>query len=174
MREKLVGDEEQFKTDLISWIASIISSEFATGTLNDVKNMCADIDANKDNTVIDPICKLPERAPEDTTSDAFGQWVKNFMEEVDKIVYYSNVHVHNDHCRLPDKKDGVYPCKARLPREEEPDFKIDTETGSLILKHTEPFLNSFCRLLAYLFKGNTTSFRYSLSGCCRIRLQIRH
>ena len=92
------------------------------------------------------------------------QWNKNYGDIVDDILLRSNVHK----CSKGKRKDGTKKkieyaacmdnkwgkCKARFPRLTTLKSIID-ETGAIIMKKLEPWINNFTPLVTYLLRCNT-------------------
>lgn len=72
--------------------------------------------------------------------------------ETDELLYLSNVHeCSKDRC-LGNKYKV---CKARFPRDLHLETSVDTQTGALILKKGESWINTFSPDLTYLLRCNT-------------------
>ncbi|KAJ3484804.1 hypothetical protein NLI96_g5383 [Meripilus lineatus] len=151
IRDELLKDVNMFKSKLFTWIESIISSEFCTGSMENVKQMCADInDPDTAPCTEDPCCALPTPLRGEPTDENVRLWAVQYDEETDRTVFYSNMHKHNAHCRTSVEGE----CKSRFPRTYEGVTRAEDKTGALILKQIEPLLNHHCRLLAYLMRCN--------------------
>ena len=83
-----------------------------------------------------------------------------------RLVVKSNIHKcstnrnkdgsQNKGCPYKGCLDNIWGhCKARFPRLMFTKSEIDTETGSISLKKSESWLNTFTYLLTYLFRCNT-------------------
>jgi hypothetical protein len=106
--------------------------------------------------------------------DALSSWWSRFRSEVNTLLFKSNIHK----CSTTKNKDGSQhkghafkgcldnvhgKCKVRFPRSVQAHTEVDPETGSIIMKKTKQWLNTFSYLVTYLFRCNTdvTSLRSS-------------
>jgi hypothetical protein len=98
--------------------------------------------------------------------DQLNQWWKVYAETVDDIVSKSNIHncnrgtnkhgEKNKRVMFIGCKDNKYKkCKARFPHMIHEKTEINFDTGSIILKKLEPWINTFTPVLTYLTRCNT-------------------
>lgn len=102
---------------------------------------------------------------------AYRKWRADYEDEIDEILYTSNVHK----CTTRNRKDYVSKgaqnglqevdnrgctdpvtkvCKARFPRDTYTETAVDPESGALIMKKGEPWLNTFTPSASYLLRCN--------------------
>ena len=118
-----------------------------------------------------PSCHHPPRN-DCSSCNKLSAWTSRYKSTVDDLLLKSNVHK----CSTNKNKDGSQNkarpykgcldniwgrCKARFPRLTFTKTEVDTETGSISLKKSESWLNTFTYLVTYLFRSNTdiTSLR---------------
>jgi hypothetical protein len=175
MRHKILDADSDFRQKLVTWVESCHMGEFMTGTQADVLERSKE--ASQTANYKDPTETMPQAPPQTckkkhTTDincnncEELKNWQINFTEIVDDIISKSNIHncdrgttkYGNKSNKVMFKgcKDNKYKkCKARFPRATYKKTEIDQETGSIILKKMEPWINTFTPLLSYLMRCNT-------------------
>ncbi|PPQ75527.1 hypothetical protein CVT24_013233 [Panaeolus cyanescens] len=184
VRDKLCSDRtSEWANNLIKYLESCSVGEFMTGTREDVESMVSA--KEKVDGHIEPSLALPTAPPlackrhslnnstqqEDSqrlnckTCSAYSAWESNYFETVDEILLGANVH----DCTRGYKKDGSRKnntsapgcmdnkwnkCKARFPRAIVDKTHID-DTGVVILKKKEKWINTVTPVLSYLTGTNT-------------------
>ena len=180
MRAKILDGDSVWRTKVIDWLERCHVGEFICGTHADVLERNDKL--KKEPNYKDPTMTLPVPPPEPCelhaelepevleieaechTCAASLQWNKNYGDVVDDILLRSNVH----RCSKGKRKDGTKKkkeyaacmdnkwgkCKARFPRLTALKSFID-ETGAIIMKKLEPWINTFTPLVTYLLRCNT-------------------
>jgi hypothetical protein len=178
-RSKILQPDSLFRSKLLEYLESCHAGDFISGSMEDVANAVktASEKANYKN----PTETLPEPPPPSchnpprngcSSCDKLSAWSSRYRFTVDDLLLKSNVHK----CSTNRNKDGSQNkarpykgcldniwgrCKARFPRLTFTKTEIDTEEGSISLKKTESWLNTFTYIVTYLFRCNTdiTSLR---------------
>jgi len=174
MREKIMSSNSEWQKKLIDWLENCHTGDFLTGTYADVSKKAAE-NTNTDN-YSDPTETMPNPPPpkckiNHSTDELckacinLDSWWSKFKYTVDDLLMRSNVHS----CEKGQNKNGTRhkgkasgsckdnkwgKCKARFPR---PTFfkSIIDDTGAIVMKKIEPWLNTFTPLVTYLFRCNT-------------------
>ncbi|KAF6763375.1 hypothetical protein DFP72DRAFT_801048 [Ephemerocybe angulata] len=160
IREKLCGEDNDFKRELIEYLESCQTGSFLTGTIDQVKERVMPLDGSPS---YDPTVALPRAPPKTACNDfttcdcelcgAVRHWVNvTFPSTVDNIVYRSNRHkcfMQKDGCI---NKDGV--CTARFPRPIFQETVVDKD-GRIALKKLESSINTISPVISYGFACNT-------------------
>lgn len=95
-----------------------------------------------------------------------AEWHWHYTAEVNDILSKSNIHDCtrglNADCTVNKKKfassclNNVFKkCKAQFPRPTYLQSFADPDSGALLLKKLEPWMNDVCPMLSYLFRSNT-------------------
>ncbi|KAI0349273.1 hypothetical protein OH77DRAFT_1378076, partial [Trametes cingulata] len=164
---KIMDPSSDFQKAMVEYLESVHIGEFMTGTMESVGKRLAEED-HKNPSRVPPTETLPEAPPEKCAHDAqsdcakcqdYKSWWDRFKHTVDEILYLSNRHT----CQKSDKpefdnrgctdQNGV--CKARFPRETHAETVVDPETGALIMKKGEAWINTVTPALTYLMRSNT-------------------
>ncbi|PPR04686.1 hypothetical protein CVT24_011903 [Panaeolus cyanescens] len=183
VRDKLKSDKtSEWASRLVAWLDSCSTGGFITGTHEEVSSMV--LRKEKENGHIEPSLRLPVpppsvcqkhmsriSSPNDNQSNQCGdcasyrQWETDYFETVDEILLGANVH----DCSRGYTKDGKRKksatapgcmdnkwgkCKARFPRAIVDKTHID-DTGVVVLKKSEKWLNTITPVLTYLSGTNT-------------------
>jgi hypothetical protein len=175
MREKIMSSSSEWQKKLIDWLENCHTGDFLTGTYADVSKKAAE-NTNTDN-YSDPTETMPNPPPPKcknihSTDEIpckacinLDSWWLKFRHTVDDLLMRSNVHS----CERGQNKNGTRHkgkssasckdnkwgrCKAQFPR---PIFlkSIIDDTGAIVMKKIEPWLNTFTPLVTYLFRCNT-------------------
>ncbi|KDQ26090.1 hypothetical protein PLEOSDRAFT_1014957, partial [Pleurotus ostreatus PC15] len=174
IRNKILDTNGIWQKKIVEWLEGCHVGEFLTGTQEEVEARTAKSKLN--NTYVDHTLNVPEIPPytsgctcSDESCDSciiLQEWWSTFSHITDEIVLQSNVH----DCDRYLKKDGtqnklhVYKgckdnkwgkCKARSPRKIVEDTKVDKETGSIVMKKLESWINTFTPLVSYIVRSNT-------------------
>ena len=176
MRKRILDEDSVWRKKVIDWLERCHMGEFVNGTHADVSERIGEL--KKGTSYIDPTTMLPVPPPDpcpkhvDNLDDlcpsegciALSEWSKKFGDTVDDLLLRSNVH----NCNKGTRKDGTRKkaeyaacmdnkwgkCKARFPRMTVLKSIID-ETGAIIMKKLEPWINTFTPLVTYLLRCNT-------------------
>ena len=177
VREKVLGENSIWRQKLIDWLEHCHKGEFITGSHTEVSERIGklrDVEDYVDSTMLLPVpppkpCKA--HADENLVTDSCQtctsslKWSQEYHDTIDDLLLRSNVHS----CNRGSKKDGTRKknktyagcmdnkwgkCKARFPRATSVKSIID-ETGAIIMRKLEPWINTFTPLVTYLFRCNT-------------------
>jgi len=179
MHHRILDPASDFRENLVKYLEGTYAGDFMSASLKEVE---ADVrDASTSEGYKDPTEMLPEIPPSccskkkcngcDRCTD-MDSWWSRFCRVVNMLVFRSNLHK----CLSTRNKDGsqnkghafkgclnnIYgKCKARFPCPVYEQTRVDTESGSILMKKTEQWLNTFSYLVTYLFRCNTdvTSLR---------------
>jgi len=178
VREKILGDNSIWCQKLIDWLEHCHTGDFITGTHTEVSERIGklrDVAEYVDPTMTLPVppsepCKT--HVDKEFVSNASCQsctacleWKQNYDDTVNDLLLQSNVHSCNRGTRKDGtrKKNKTYAgcmdnkwgkCKARFPRATSAKSVID-ETGAIIMRKVEPWINTFTPLVTYLLRCNT-------------------
>ena len=177
MRAKILSESSVWRQKVIDWLERCHVGDFVTGSHADISER---INKSKEGAnYVDPTMTLPVPPPDlckkhaiDKIVDngccsctALSEWNKNYTNTIDDLLLRSNVHS----CNRGTKKDGTRKknkayagcmdnkwgkCKARFPQMTSLKTTID-ETGAIIMKKLEPWINTFTPLVTYLLRCNT-------------------
>ena len=157
IRDRLHDPSSNFQTRMISYLESVHTGDFVTGNITSVKNS---IDQQSESIYYnDPTMTMPEPAPKKCNAQCLqcekckenSKWWMNLWITFDDILYKSNRHQCSIRCTANHTKS----CKARFPRETREETTVDPETGSILLKKREPYINTVTPYLTYLLRCNT-------------------
>ena len=179
IRDRIMDPDSDFQEAMVQYLESVHKGEFATGNLETVSQNITS-STTKNPLHIPPTELLPQKPPakcdheiklDCTQCQTYERWWKKYNDEVDEILYLSNVHkcvtraagkvskgaknsgVHEyDNRGCTDPKTGL--CKARFPRQTYAATQLDPETGALIMKKGEPWLNTFTPAVSYMLRCN--------------------
>ena len=162
IRKRLLDTNSDFRKKMIGWLESVHTGDFQTGSFNEVTERVAQ--KSKDTSYTDPTQMLPKAPPQGNLEDSC--WNKHFNEDVDALILKSNVH----NCEKYTTKSGRKrkdkdsygcrnnkwgKCKARFPRPLFKETTVDSETGAINMKKSEPWINTITEVVTYLFRCNT-------------------
>jgi len=179
MRRRILDPSSDFRVRLVMYLEGTHAGDFMSANLKDVEAEVREASTSEDYK--DPTETLPEAPPPPCSKDgcnacdqctSVNLWWSRFRHVVNSLLFKSNIHK----CSSTRNKDGsqnkgrafkgcldnVYgKCKARFPRPVYEETEIDSESGSMLMKKTEQWLNTFSYLVTYLFRCNTdvTSLR---------------
>ncbi|KAF8813191.1 hypothetical protein BYT27DRAFT_7032169, partial [Phlegmacium glaucopus] len=173
IRSKILNPDSDFRLKLIEYLESAHAGDFLLKGRTEVDE---DVHATtQDIGYHDPTETLPDPPPaicHDTPmNDCDGctsimSWWLRFRTTVNDLLLKSNIHK----CSTNRNKDGSQnkarpykgcldniwgKCKARFPRPLFSQTKVDMETGTIDMKKTESWLNTFTYVVTYLFRCNT-------------------
>ena len=180
---KILNPESDFRQKLLEYLEGAHSGDFLLKSRTEVEE---DVHAAaQDIGYRDPTESLPESPPAICQSHATDtpmnncdgcvsvmSWWSRFRATVNDLLLKSNIHK----CSTNRNKDGSQnkaraykgcldniwgKCKARFPRPLFSQTQVDMETGTIDMKKTESWLNTFTYAVTYLFRCNTdiTSLR---------------
>jgi hypothetical protein len=175
MRKKILDEDSVWRKKVLDWLERCHVGDFINGTQADVSERIGEL--KKGASYIDPTTTLPVPPPNPCRKHidnfdnscpnctALSEWIKNYGDVVDDLLLRSNVH----NCNKGTRKDGSRKkkaeyaacmdnkwgkCKARFPRMTVLKSYID-ETGAIVMKKLEPWINTFTPLVTYLLRCNT-------------------
>ncbi|KAF9031155.1 hypothetical protein BJ165DRAFT_1305908, partial [Panaeolus papilionaceus] len=163
VREKLQEKESDFTERLFAWLENCHAGGFLKGSKVDVETRVKI--QEQDIKYVDPTLSMPLPPPqpcsihsEDLASESAACkecsetsfWRKKFEATTDDLIYKSNVHT----CERGCKDNRFKKCKARFPRELVNKTYLDA-SGSIFMKKTEQYLNTFHPTITYLYRCNT-------------------
>ena len=171
----------------MEYLENCYKGEFINGTM---ETMAKKLDQDKISnlTKIPLIESLPKPPPHSCKDEheegakclqceKYRAWWKQYKDEVDEIVYQSNVHKCKDRLTVykkvkkgenadksqEDKREDKTEfdnrgcrdprtrlCKARFPRDVHSATIVDPESGALIIKKGEAWLNTYTPCISYL------------------------
>ena len=162
IRKRLLDPESDFRKKMISWLESVHTGDFQTGSFDEVTERVRQ--KGKDKSYKDPTQTLPEPPPRENGDDSC--WSKQFNENVDDLLLKSNVH----NCEKYTTKSGRKrkdkdsygcrnnkwgKCKARFPRLLFDETTVDPDSGAINMRKSEPWINTITQIITYLFRCNT-------------------
>ena len=179
MRRKILDPSSNFRDNLVKYLEGTHAGDFMSASLKDVE---ADVrEASGTKGYKDPTEMLPEAPPLPCSKNECNDceqctnvdsWWLRFRRVVNALLFRSNVHKcsstrnkdgsRNKGCAFIGCLDNVYgKCKARFPRPIYEHTQVDLESGSMLMKKMEQWLNTFSYLVTYLLRCNTdvTSLR---------------
>ena len=178
-RRRILDPSSDFRQRLVKYLEGTHAGDFMSADLKDVE---ADMrDATSSDEYMDPTEVLPESPPPPCSRDCCNAcdrctdvnfWWARFRRVVNMLLFKSNLHkcsstINKDGSQSKGRAfkgclDNIYgKCKARFPRPVYEQTEIDLESGSVLMKKKEQWLNTFSYLVTYLFRCNTdvTSLR---------------
>ena len=173
MRHRILDPSSEFRELLVEYLEGTHAGDFVSASLKDVE---ADVkEALTSEDYKDPTELLPEAPPPsclkngcnacDRCTNMVSWWLR-FHRVVNTLLFRLNLHK----CSSTRNRDGsqnkghafkgcldnVYGiCKARFPRAVYEQTKVNPETGSILLKKLEQWLNTFSHVVTYLLRCNT-------------------
>src|SRR5438445_5644591 len=147
---------------MISWLESVTTGEFQTGSFDDVAQRVRQ--KSKDKFYKDPTQMLPEAPPQKNMDDY--HWNKQFEENVDDLLQKSKVHNCEKYTTKSSRKrkdkdsygcrnNKWGKCKAWFPRPLFGETMVDPDSGAINMKKSEPWINTITQIVTYLFQCNT-------------------
>jgi hypothetical protein len=180
IRDRIMNKDSDFQTRIISYLESAHIGEFLTGAHEQIKYN-VDI-AKVDRNYINPTKSLPtspiKKCKNPDCSNCIdcnvnNQWWNNYCNTVDDILLKSNMHtctgekIDNKNNKNRNKNTDVREtvsgclsnkygvCNARFPRTIVSETMVDSETGALLMKKHEPWMNTITPMVTYLMRCNT-------------------
>lgn len=177
--EHIMDPESTFQKEMVEYLESVHKGEFLQGDMESVAERLENVKI-KNPFRVPATERLPQSPPLKCThasrSDcdgctAYRKWREDYEDEIDEILYASNVHK----CTTRNRKDYISKgaqnglqevdnrgctdpvtkvCKARFPRDTFTETAVDPESGALIMKKGEPWLNTFTPSASYLLRCN--------------------
>ena len=180
MRKRILDEDSVWRKKVLDWLEHCHVGDFINGTHADVLEQIREL--KKGDNYIDPTTTLPVPGPPDPCQKhtnelsnschectqagiALSEWSENYRNIVNDLLLCSNIH----NCNKGTRKDGMRKkkadyaacmdnkwgkCKARFPRLTVLKSIIN-ETGAIIMKKLEPWINIFMPLITYLLHCNT-------------------
>ncbi|KAI0741495.1 hypothetical protein C8Q80DRAFT_1110690 [Daedaleopsis nitida] len=159
IREPIMDPESTFQKEMVEYLESVHKGEFQGGDMESVAERLENakiknpfcVPATERLPQVPPTkCTHPSRSDCDSCTE-YHKWRADYEDEIDEILYASNVHkLDNRGCTDPVTKV----CKAHFPRETFTETAVDPESGALIMKKGEPWLNTFTPSTSYLLRCN--------------------
>ncbi|TFK60039.1 hypothetical protein BDN72DRAFT_741392, partial [Pluteus cervinus] len=156
IRDRLQDPDGIFQKKLIEYLESVQVGEFLTGTKEQVFERCdAEVEFYGD-LYKNPVETLPIPPPQRCSMNcgicdlcqSYNTWSTYYLTTVDDLLSKSNQYTG-----CMDNKYGK--CRARFPRPVVERSHLDPETGGLVLKKKEPWINTVTPVLTYLLRCNT-------------------
>jgi len=180
IRKRLLDPGSDFRKKMISWLESVHTGDFQTGSFDDVAQRVRQ--KSKDKFYKDPTQTLPEAPPQENMDDY--HWNKQFEENVDDLLLKSNVHNCEKYTTKSGKKrkdkdsygcrnNKWGKCKARFPRQLFDKTTVDPDSGAINMRKSEPWINTITQVVTYLFRCNT-DITCLLSGTAKIEESHSH
>jgi len=184
IRQRIMENDSVFQQKLVEYLESVHVGEFLTGTHAEIfAKQCSNKSRADyvDPTQVLPI-PPPERC---TTRNCKGcvrchdadAWFQDYKDTVDDLILRSNMHTcsggepeaiktksaNSKKSKKTDKDTDYYgcknnkwgTCKARFPRKLVKETMVEPETGALLMKKGEIWMNTMTPVLTYLFRCNT-------------------
>ena len=91
-----------------------------------------------------------------TPNPSSPNFPSRFRADIVRLVESSNVHKHSDTCYKYSKsnKDNKKICRMRMPRKLVPVSTIDSETGHITMRRSDPMINNFNEYLIAACRSN--------------------
>lgn len=156
VRDKIMDSQSDFRKKMVEYLESVHTGDFVTGTKQDVVQM---VHSKKNSPGYQEVVKqLPKPPPEWCQEQCgtckrcveYSHWETHFKEEFDELLLTCNIH----ECKRNSCSEKGY-CKARFPRQMIQETMVDPESGAIIMKKHEPFVNTVSPILTYLQRCNT-------------------
>ncbi|EPQ56049.1 hypothetical protein GLOTRDRAFT_41465, partial [Gloeophyllum trabeum ATCC 11539] len=150
---QMMNPQSTFWKEMVDYLESVHQGEFIDKTMTEVQNDVAY--AASDPDYKDPTQTLPEAPPYPCNHQPdvkchnctkCDTWWQSFKNNVNDLLYRSNIHSCGDHCTVKGE------CKAKFPRPYK--TTVDEKVGYIILKKLETRLNTFTTTLTYLLRSN--------------------
>lgn len=174
IRDRVLSDEGEFVQRLIAYLELLHEAEVKTDSHAHLYTTHKD--TKDDQNYINPLETLPLPPPPKCKAHteamdgcewclAISTWMNHFYKDTDDIAVEVNTHVCRstltkagnwsekyDFTSCLDNKYGV--CKARFPRDVLKESVVDQESGAVLTKHIEPYMNKYNRAISYLIRSN--------------------
>ena len=168
IRERIMNPDSEFRKNLITYLESCHQGELFDATTSD---MAIEIETMRQRGLWSdpkndlplpppPPCDLSTHTVDCSKCTTTNSWRNHFKRTVNLLLMTCNRH----NCFIKDEKGisrsscilkGKGVCKARFPRPLVQNTAFDPETGSLNMRHREPWINTINPILTYLFGCNT-------------------
>ncbi|KAI0337782.1 hypothetical protein BDW22DRAFT_1305448, partial [Trametopsis cervina] len=147
VRDK-IRENKTFAEEYTAWLESCHQGGYSTGTDVEIATVVEQLSQN-------PTESIPVPPPSDMTDADAESWLNEVRRITDCIVHLSNRHNsrHDKGC-LRGNAPNTY-CRANFPRMLYPQTLVDWVTGSVQLRHTDQWMNTFNIVLTYLIRCNT-------------------
>jgi len=179
MYRRILDPSSDFRKQLVKYLEGTHTGDFMSASLKDAD---ADVrEALTSEDYQDPTEMLPEAPPPPCLNNEcnacnqctdMDSWWLHFRCVVNILLFRSNLHKcsstrnkdssQNKGCAFKGCLDNIYgKCKARFPCAVYDHTEVDPESGSILMKKMEQWLNTFSYLVTYLLRCNTdvTSLR---------------
>ena len=157
----------------MNYLEGTHAGEFMSASLKDIEANIRESSTSDDYK--DPTEMLPESPPPPCLNDACNacnqctdleSWWSHFHPVINMLLFKSNLHRCSSTKNKDDSQnkgrafkgclDNIYEkCKARFPCLVYEQTEVDPESGSVLMKKTEQWLNTFTYLVTYLLRCNT-------------------
>lgn len=155
IRQKLREPSSEFRERLVRYLDGCHSGQLLTSSVSDFRSALAEENVTKSNPIEELPTAVPPKCEYSCTScmKCFHnrQWWDDFRNEVDEILFKSNVH---SCAPWSCGKSNLRDCRARFPRDTFEQTVVNDD-GSIDMKKREPMMNFFSPVLTYLFRCNT-------------------
>jgi hypothetical protein len=185
IRDRIMASDSVFQSKLVEYLESVHTGDFMTGQQSEVlykKNVNSVQREYRDPTQVLPVpppspCNIKDCVG-CSQCEATQEWWSHYKNTVDDLLVRSNVHTcsggikaHKDRLTengknskgkkkhsmdTPGCKSNKWgTCKARFPRQIIPQTMVEPETGALLMKKNEEWINTVTPVLTYLVLCNT-------------------
>jgi hypothetical protein len=160
VRNKIIAKDTEFERKLVEYLERSHKGEFLTGSMSSVREKVASksgktVDEyesesdNEEKCELDPTMTLPIPPRQPPISDeAKHTWREQMKSTVDELVFRMNRHTHRTNCL----KNG---CAARFPRDVHELTSVDRETGAIMMKKGESWINTYNEVMTYVLRCNS-------------------
>ncbi|KIP01675.1 hypothetical protein PHLGIDRAFT_58734, partial [Phlebiopsis gigantea 11061_1 CR5-6] len=171
IRDRILDPSSDFQKKLVEYLESVHMGEFVDTNMN---NMFSEMEQGRHSGLphnTDPpfpcpsvdACTFHDEDNDVGSCDCLdcASWWDYFTHTVNELLWRCNVHDCRYGCRVDKGSAGKTGsgrrtrCKARFPRATRSTTSIDPETGYLLLKKGEAWLNTFTPVLTYILRCNS-------------------
>lgn len=163
-RDRLLSDAT-FEAEVIEWLEDAHTGDYAVSTESSLSSSLEEeyvenrwgeerVRSRIKTGVRDPATELPPSPPaEDASDEAWATWERALLEDVDRVLFFSNRH-DKHHSKGCWRVDPGY-CRARFPREKFEATMVDRDSGAMRFRKNSQWLNTFNYILTHLLRCNT-------------------
>jgi hypothetical protein len=185
IRDRIMAMDSEFQNKLVEYLEGVHVGEFMTGKHSDVSYKRDVNSVRRDYKDPTQVLPVPPPDPCTVVNcagcsqcKATEDWWVHFRDTVDDVLVRSNVHTCSGGMELgatpsvkskkntkakkaitenvPGCKSNKWgTCKARFPRLIVPQTMVEPESGALLMKKNEEWINTITPLLTYLVLCNT-------------------
>lgn len=160
IRDRIIAKDSEFQKRIVEYLESLHVGEFIDSDMEEMKDNIGRFDTSHEETARATL-RMPDSPPlpgtcasactECTGCKNAEPWWARYRATVNELLYRSNTHDCRHGCK--DNKYGT--CKARFPRDTPEVTKFDMDTGAIIQKKGEAWMNWFTPSVTYLLRCNT-------------------